>query len=177
MLWLLSLHEVQFLLAIWLIQLMYAAVVTVGCKWNWKSKAIAIPILFAACYQTIMVSNSLLGTPKFTNDEITGTLAGYAEFKNGDQKELAVLLITKTGPIMFAVPYDPKSETDLRQAMNQLATTGKPTLVRKKSNNQLQNAKQTNKNGKEGQGNQVSGNLELYDFTDQLLVPKGQKDQ
>ena len=185
MFWIIQYPSIQILLTLWIIQLIYTAYATINGKINESLKAFLIVLLFVTMYSTVTISNTWLGFPSFTDDEVVGTLDGYDKMAVEGKTMLAVMVTTKTGPFMFVIPYNPKVEKDLSTSMNKKVTTGKPTVIRKKSSAQLelekdkeeQDAKAGNKAGL-GKGGPQSGfdssEMEFYDFTDQLLLPKSQ---
>lgn len=184
MLWLLELHQVYILFSMLLLLMLYAAVVTVRVNMPAWAKVLIIPLIFTITYQSMVVSEILVGKPSYSEAESQGILGGYVIFDKNGHKEIAFLLNTKDrGPTLFAVPYDPDTEKGLSQAMQKLATKGIPTMVRKKG-------KAVDSQGEEGEGKEGEGKgdgrvgkggigggsqkgpLEFYDFTDQYLVPK-----
>ena len=186
MFWLISYPGVQLLILMWVLQLVFTAFATLRSKMHDLTKGLVIILLFVSCYYTVDISKNWLGTPSFTDDEVIGVLDGYDQFTAEGKQMIAVMVTSKTGPFMFAIPYDPKTEKDLSQSMQRKSTTGKPTMVRKRSKKQLEVAKGEagEQEDQNGQGNTPGGGrhgggggrsdspMEFYDFTDQLLVPK-----
>jgi len=185
MMWIIQHSSIQLLLALWIIQLIYTAYATVKTKLHDGIKAGVIILLFAITYITVDVSKNWLGTPSFTDDEVVGILDGFDKFTVENKPMFAIMATTKTGPFMFVIPWEPKTETDLKASMNRRATTGQQTVIRKKASNQIDVGKSTS-GGKPGTGKLGgkggpesgfdSGETELYDFTDQVLIPKADLD-
>jgi hypothetical protein len=190
MFWLISFPGVQLLIVMWVLQLMYTAYATVKSTTNHHIKSLVIILLFVSCYLTIYISKNWLGTPSFTDDEVIGTLNGFDQFMYEGKTELAIMITTKNGPFMFAIPFDSQSEKDLQSSINREATTGKPTIVRKRSTKQqsymakldpsYENDEHIEQQGPEGtmktpgSSKRGGGQLEFYDFTDQMLKLKHQ---
>lgn len=184
MFWLISYSGVQLLIFMWLAQVVYTAYVTMKGNVNNLIKVIVIILLFVSCYFTIDVSKNWIGTPSFTEDEVIGTLSGYDQFIVEGKHMLAIMITTKSGPFMFAVQYNPKLEKELNTSMQRRSATGKPTLIRKRSAQQIEIAKSAlgdqsskqesnvNKAHQGDGGDSPDGEMEFYDFTDQLLTPK-----
>lgn len=183
MFWIIQYPGIQLLLVLWIIQLIYTAYATITCKFNELIKSFLIILLFVTMYYTVNISGNWLGYPSFTDDEVVGTLDGYDKMTVRDKTMIAVMVTTKDGPFMFVIPYSPKSEKDLSTSMHKKVTTGKPTLVRKRAAKQLElerddEAKEGKLSNVPGKGNSGplsgldSGEMEFYDFTEQLLVPK-----
>lgn len=186
MLWMLEIPQVELLLGLWISLMVYAAIATIFIRVNFLIKILIIPIIFIVAYQSLIVSDILPGNPSYSQEEDQGTLNGYVVFEKNNKKLIAVLLNTRQGPMLYAVPYDPEMEKNLSQAMNKLTQQGIPTLVRKKGKLSVQEGQQADgqdgeasdsgqqgKHGKAGKfGNQTEGPLEFYDFVEQYLVPK-----
>lgn len=181
MFWLLSFPQIQFLILLWVLQLIYTAYATATSNINFYIKPVVIISLFVLCYFTIDISKNWVGTPSFTDDEIVGTLSGFDQFTYEGKEQLVIMVSTKTGPFMFSIPYDADTEKSLNKSMAQKITTGKPTIIRKLAVGQLidSSAKDTdnqseNSHDRHGHGDGSGGNgpMEFYDFTDQYLVPK-----
>ena len=141
MFWLISYPGVQLLILMWVLQLVFTAFATLRSTMHDLTKGLVIILLFVSCYYTVDISKNWLGTPSFTDDEVIGVLDGYDQFTAEGKQMIAVMVTSKTGPFMFAIPYDPKTEKDLSQSMQRKSTTGKPTMVRKRSKKQLEVAK------------------------------------
>lgn len=183
----LEIQQIELLLGLWITLMVYAAIITIFVKIKFLFKALVIPFIFIIAYQGLIVSEILPGNPSYSEKESQGTLNGYVVFEKNSKKLIAVLLNTKQGPMLYAVPYDPEMEKNLSQAMNKLTQQGIPTLVRKKGKLSIQDGRESNgqdgeqgsetaqqgKTGKSGKfGNQTEGPLEFYDFVEQYLVPK-----
>lgn len=187
MFWYFSTLSVQILALMWISLMLYSAWVTIYSTINSWLKIIAIPLIFFVGYHMIDISHHMLGTPRFTDEEIQGQLNGYTVFQKDGEKHIAILLTTKEGPRTYAVPYNPSDEKNLSQAMNKLINKGVPTIIRK-SDGKLEatqgegegdNEDASRKNGKIGASGKPgkkdgtnSNGLEFYEFTEQYLVPK-----
>jgi hypothetical protein len=180
MFWIIQYSGVQLLIALWLLQLLYAAYATVKGRFDDRFKPFIIILLFVSMYCTIDISQFWLGTPSFTNDEVVGILDGYDKITVEGKPMMSVMVTTKTGPFMFVVPYNSKTDDDLRSSMAKKADSGIQTMIRKRSSKQLDLLKSgnTGKEGNKGTSNGGAassigdGQMEFYDFTDQLLQPK-----
>lgn len=190
MLWLLDIPAIELLLALWIALMIYAAIATIFLKINYLYKIIIIPVIFIVAYQSVIVSEILVGTPSYSENETQGNLGGYVIFEKNGQKQIAVLLSTKQGPMLYALPYDPDTEKNLSQAMSKLTQKGIPTLIRKKGKlsveaSQGQNGEESADGDSQGKGTNKkvgkfgnqSGPLEFYDFVDQYLIPKSTSPQ
>lgn len=189
MLWLLSFPGVQLLILMWVLQLVYTAFATLRSNMHDLVKGLVIVLLFVSCYFTVNISQNWIGTPSFTDDEVIGKLDGFDQFTAEGKQMIAVMVTTKTGPFMFVVPYDPQTEKDLNQSMQRKSKTGQPTMVRKRSKKQLEVAKGEGdqagrpgqqgpeSGGRQGGGQSTDRQMEFYDFTEQLLVPKHAPDE
>ena len=158
MLWLLSFPGVQLLLLMWVLPLIYTAFATLRSNMSDLVKALVIVLLFVSCYCTVNISQNWIGTPSITDGEEIGMLDGVANFEANNKHMMAIMVTTKTGPFMFAIPYEAGLEKDLMSSMKRRYVTGQLTMLRKRS-----------KSSMEGGG---LGQAELYDFTDQFLTPK-----
>lgn len=183
MLWMLDISQIELLLGLWISLMIYAAIATIFLRLNFFIKLVVIPCIFIVAYQSMLVSEILVGHPSYSEKETQGILNGYVVFEKNGAKIIAVLLNTKDGPMLYAVPYDPEMEKNLSQAMTKLTQQGVPTLVRKKGKLSLEQGQGEGQEGQEGEttegqgepgkfGNQTDGPLEFYDFMDQYLVPK-----
>lgn len=189
MLWMFDIPQIQLLIGLWMTLMVYAAIATIFSRLNFLVKVIVIPFIFVVAYQSLIVSDILVGHPSYSESETQGMLNGYVVFEKNGGKEIAVLLNTQDGPMLYAVPYNPDTEKNLSQAMTKLTQKGVPTLVRKKGNLSMEGSDgESDGEGQEGQegqngsaksgkrggkfGTQAEGPLEFYDFMDQYLVPK-----
>jgi hypothetical protein len=171
MLWLLQYHSVQFLIVIWLIQVIYTAYATLQARFDHRIKSFIIVLLFITSYYSIIMSGSFLGTPNFSDDEVQGLLDGFDIFTHDGVKEFAVMVTTDKGPLLITLPFDIKGEANLDQAMNRRALTGMPTMIRKRSKRQMAALKA--RDGVDVDKAEFdNGQVELFDFTDQVLTAK-----
>jgi hypothetical protein len=169
MLWLLQFRSVQFLIILWVLQVIYTAYATLQANINHKIKSIVIVLLFVTSYYTIIMSGVFLGTPNFSDDEQLGRLDGFDVITHQGVKEFAIMITTDTGPLLITMPFDNKAEASLDKAMNQFYSTGRPTMIRKRSPKQTKQAKDVPNADKTEFDN---GTVEMFDFTDQVLTAK-----
>jgi hypothetical protein len=165
---------VQLLIVLWLLQIILGSFALLKCNINHKLKAFGIIFIFALGYYTLTISGSFLGTPNFYDNEIQGTLNGFDVFTHDGKKEFAVLITTNNGPLLVTLPYTPKAESELDSDMNDKFTKGIPTLLRKRSEQQVD---ANSKNGGTPGGGQDgakfdNGKFETFKFIDQLLTSK-----
>lgn len=187
MLWLLHFRSVQILVALWVLQIIYTAIVTIRTKFDYRIKALFIVGVFLTSWYTIVVSENLLGTPNFSNNDIEGVLDGYDIFMHDGIKEFAVMISTKSGPMLITVPFSSKTKDKLSNAMATETSSGIPIIFKRIAHPiKAKTGKKGSGNGTDHKGNGNNGNQSgstvshdhqtdngmVFEFTKQSLPPK-----
>jgi len=163
--------DVQLLVAGFCAVMLYAGLLTVFIPRRVWFGALFMTALFAFTYMTLINSGDLLGKPKWTDDERVGQLGGYVIFEHSNQKWIALLLKTDTGPELVAVPYKGTTESELSDSMNRFVK-GQGQIVRKRPGGTISSDKTRQGNREDNDKQEKEGDLEFYEFNEDFLVPK-----